>query len=169
MLSDALKALVGTVESFVASFKTALLVIVLVALALWVGRCSAARAAVTQERINVLTHTIKVDVPVYIHDTIIATRTRTLYDSARIVDTVSRNDTVYVRRDVADTAINACARALHDCEHIRLLNDSLTKQIAKQRPTFWSKVGISVGPSIVAARDGTVVWGVGATLGYKIW
>jgi hypothetical protein len=164
-----LKVILADIESLVNSFKTVLLVIVLVALTFWVARCTAAKDAVVQERITTLTHEVKVATPVYITDTVIAYKARTRYDSARVTDTVMRHDSVFVLRSVADTAINACTVALHDCEHIRLLNDSLTKQLVKQKPGFWSHLGCTAGPAILAKRDGTVVAGVGATCGWRIW
>ena len=151
------------------TFETAIIVIVAVILTFWVARCTASKAAVTAERVKVLTHEIKVTDTLYVRDTIVAHRTKTRYDSVRVTDTVSRNDTVFVPRAVADTAINACTQALHDCDRIRLLNDSLTVQLRKEKPGFWSRIGCTVGPSVLATRDGTVKAGIGAACGIRAW
>lgn len=169
MLTEALKAILADVEALVANFKTTLLVVLLVVLTFWVTRCQARKGAVTAERVSVLTHTIKVSVPVYLHDTVTAYRTRIRYDSTQIRDTVMRHDSVFVYKPLADTAIHACTQALHDCDHLRLLNDSLTVQLKKQAPTFWSKIGCTVGPGLQATSGGKVYVGVGATCGYKVW
>ena len=150
-------------------FKTAVVIVILVALSFWVARCTAARDAVTKERVKVLTHEIKVAVPVYITDTVTAYRTRIRYDRTQIHDTVVRHDSVFVYKPLADTAINACTAALHDCEHLRVVNDSLLVQVKKQRRTFWNRIGVSVGPALVAKSDGTVTWGIGATVGVRVW
>lgn len=164
-----LKVILADIEALIGSFKTALLFIVAVALMFWVGRCTAAKDAVIAERISVLTHTVKVSLPVYIHDTVTAYRTRTRYDSLRLTDTVTRHDSTFVYRPLADTAVHACTQALHDCEHIRLLNDSLTTQLAKQKPGFWSRWGCVPGPGILSTTTGKVSVGIGITCGPRIW
>lgn len=52
---------------------------------------------------------------VFVHTKEAAYVTRTHYDTARVVDTLTRDSVVYVRRDVADTAIRACTLALNSC------------------------------------------------------
>lgn len=58
---------------------------------------------------------------VYRTDTVRLWRAKTVYDTARVTDTVVRGDTVFVPRDVADEAINSCTNALFTCEQ-RALN-----------------------------------------------
>jgi hypothetical protein len=53
---------------------------------------------------------------VYRRDTVRLWRAITQYDTARVTDTVMRGDTVYVSRDVADEAVNACKATVQTCE-----------------------------------------------------
>lgn len=45
-----------------------------------------------------------------------ATRWKTEYDTARVTDTLMRADTVYVRRDIADSVVDACFTLVSTCE-----------------------------------------------------
>lgn len=45
-----------------------------------------------------------------------ATQWRTEYDTARVTDTLMRADTVYVRRDIADSVIDSCFVLVSTCE-----------------------------------------------------
>ena len=124
-----LAPIIDDLEKLVEQFKTALLVIVVGALMLWVGRCTARKDGAQAERIKVLTHTVMVAETLYVHDTVTAYRTRIRYDRTQTTDTVMRHDSVFVYKPLADTAINACTVALHDCDRLRLVNDSLTKAL----------------------------------------
>lgn len=50
----------------------------------------------------------------------------TEYDTARVTDTLTRNDTVFVARDAADAAVNACRAVILICEARVAIADSLT-------------------------------------------
>ena len=52
----------------------------------------------------------------YQRDTIIMTKAVTRYVTHRTTDTLVRNDTVYVRRDVADEALASCTAVVLSCE-----------------------------------------------------
>lgn len=45
-----------------------------------------------------------------------ATQWKTEYDTARVTDTLMRADTVYVRRDIADSVVDACFALVSTCE-----------------------------------------------------
>lgn len=63
---------------------------------------------------------------VYLRDTIVMSRRVTRYVTSRVTDTIVRNDTVYVRRDVADSAIAGCQAVVLSCEaRVRALSQSL--------------------------------------------
>ena len=66
---------------------------------------------------------------VYRTDTVRLWRAKTVYDTARIRDTVVRNDTVFIPRTVADAAVEACTAALATCEQRVAIADS--------QVTFW--------------------------------
>lgn len=164
-----MKVVLDEIERLFKSFENVALILVAITLAFWIARCTTKREVITQEHVTTLTHEVKVLTPIYVTDTVTAYRTRMRYDSTQIHDTVMRHDSVFIYKPLADTAINACSRALHDCEAIRLKNDSLTTQLSQQKRSWKDRLGCNVGPSLLARRDGTVVAGVGATCGLKIW
>lgn len=82
---------------------------------------------------------------VYQTDTIRLWRTLAKYDTARVTDTLVRNDTVYVRRDVADAAVEGCKLTVLTCEQRVEVRDkrinNLEQQIKKmpqERSAFWT-------------------------------
>lgn len=136
------------------------------------GWCTGIRHAgrdVIHERIKVLTKEVKVADSIFVHDTVVATKLRTKYDSIRVRDTVTRNDTVFVPRAVADGTIQACTLALQDCVHVRALNDSLKVQILKiGKPSLLSHCGIGPSASLIES-GGTVHAGIGLSATCLLW
>lgn len=62
---------------------------------------------------------------VYASDTIRLWRAKMVYDTARITDTVMRNDTVFIPRMVADSAVAACYATVATCEARVGISDSI--------------------------------------------
>jgi len=52
---------------------------------------------------------------VYVHDVATSTHWQTVYDTARVHDTVTVDHVVYVDRAVADSTVHACRDALSSC------------------------------------------------------
>jgi len=52
---------------------------------------------------------------VFVHDVAKSTRWQTVYDTARVYDTVTVDHVVYVDRAIADSTIHACRGALSSC------------------------------------------------------
>jgi hypothetical protein len=84
-----------------------------------------------------------------------AERWRLAYDTARVVDTIMRADTVFVRRDVADSAIASCALVVMSCEErvanlrqqvVALDGASQSEAESKRR---WRWVASVLGASLV--------------------
>jgi hypothetical protein len=89
----------------------------------------------------------------YRADTIRLWRAKTVYDTARVTDTLMRGDTIYVPRDIADEAVQACVSSVRTCEEGRAVADSLAR-------AAWDSVGrIPPPPDLKRAV------GVGALLG----
>lgn len=61
---------------------------------------------VTEQRLDTLYKTQRVR-----YDSIVMQ-----WDTARVTDTIMRNDTVFVRRDVADSVVSACRVLVTTCE-----------------------------------------------------
>lgn len=61
----------------------------------------------------------------YRSDTIRLWRAKMVYDTARVTDTVMRNDTVFVPRLIADSAVVACVMSLATCERRVAMSDSV--------------------------------------------
>ena len=59
----------------------------------------------------------------YERDTVWLRQMVTVYRNT--TDTLWRDSVVYVRKDVADAALNACMATLKDCDALRVTNDSL--------------------------------------------
>lgn len=163
-----LEPVIADLKGELAKVKWALVGIVGLGLMFWVGRCEGGKDAVVREHVVTLSHEVKVLVPVYLRDTVIAHDTKVRYDSLRVSDTVVRNDTVFVPRVIADGTINACTQALHDCERLRVVNDSLVHFLGKQKAGFKDRVGVFVGPVAVYSA-GTIHAGVGVGVGIKVW
>lgn len=64
----------------------------------------------------------------------IAYRTKTVYDTVRVRDTLVHNDTVYIPRVVADSAVQTCHLALKSCTAQVEVHDSLYTAL-QQRDT----------------------------------
>jgi len=62
---------------------------------------------------------------VYATDTIRLWRAKMVYDTARITDTLMRNDTVFIPRMVADSAVAACYATVATCEARVGISDSI--------------------------------------------
>ena len=62
---------------------------------------------------------------VYARDTIRLWRAKMVYDTARITDTLVRNDTVFIPRMVADSAVASCIAAVATCEARAEVSDSI--------------------------------------------
>jgi hypothetical protein len=62
---------------------------------------------------------------VYATDTIRLWRAKMVYDTARITDTLMRNDTVFIPRMVADSAVAACYATVATCETRVGISDSI--------------------------------------------
>lgn len=65
----------------------------------------------------------------YLTDTVVRRVARTRYDTVRVTDTIVRNDTVFVPRAVADSAVATCERVIVSCEARLAISDSTA--------TFW--------------------------------
>jgi hypothetical protein len=84
-----------------------------------------------------------------------AERWRVAYDTARIVDTIMRADTVYVRRDVADSAIASCALVVTSCEErVANLRQQVVvwydaKESEEQSKRRWRWVASVLGASLL--------------------
>ena len=97
---------------------------------------------------------------VYVRDTIRLRTVLTRYDSVRTTDTLTRNDTVFVPREVADQAVQACRAALTTCEigwaNAKAENTALRRALdAQPKP-----------PSAFAVWGGRLLWlGAGFGLG----
>lgn len=92
---------------------------------------------------------------VYKARVVTAERWRTRYDTSRVTDTVMRADTVYMRRDVADSAVTSCYAMVETCE-MRVANlreqvdewrDVAAKESASRQRWRWvaSVLAVSVG------------------------
>ncbi len=163
-----LEPALADIEAELGKVKWGAIVLGALGLMFWVGRCTAARDAVVREHVTTLTHEVKVLTPVYIRDTVVAHQTKVRYDSVRVLDTVVRNDTVFIPRVVADGAVKACTQALHDCDRLRLVNDSLVTYLGKEKRGLKDRVGVFVGPVAVYSA-GVVHAGVGIGVGIKVW
>ncbi|HUT77893.1 MAG TPA: hypothetical protein VM285_09420 [Polyangia bacterium] len=146
------------------------LVIALAAAAGWQerdrGRLEAdlGRALTANEKLRLAGRRIVVR---YQRDTVRLWRTLAHYDTARITDTVTRNDTVFVPRIVADNAVAACRAVITTCE-LRAANlqeriDTLESAVGIQdrlvgRP--WTSAGLAMD-----ARSGAL----GAYLDRDVW
>lgn len=74
------------------------------------------------------------------------------YDTVRMTDTIVRNDTVFIPRDVADSAISSCRAVVTTCE---LQKANLTARLALAestiahkdiKPVFWAAgIGMILG------------------------
>lgn len=74
------------------------------------------------------------------------------YDTVRMTDTVVRNDTVFIPREVADSAISSCRAVVTTCE---LQKANLTARLALAestlahkdlKPVLWSAgIGLIIG------------------------
>lgn len=104
--------------------------------ALWLYRWDAQRTALKDAYISQLETQVKalairkarIDT-VLVRDTLRLTHWQTRYDTARINQVVMIHDTAYIPRTVADSTVNACTLALHDCLAVRALNDTLTDSL----------------------------------------
>ena len=84
-----------------------------------------------------------------------AERWRMSYDTARVVDTVMRADTVFVRRDIADSALASCALVVTSCEErvTNLRQQVVALNVASQNEAEskrrWRWVASVLGASLV--------------------
>lgn len=99
---------------------------------------------------------------IHTRDTVRMWRSQRIYDSVRVTDTVVVDSVVYVPRDAADSAVNACVAAELSCERrVANLNeqvrvaDSLAflERLRAARP--WMAAGVAWDPH--AARIGAFV------------
>ena len=74
------------------------------------------RERVAQALVDSLEGVARARDTVYVRDTVRLWRSVTAYDTARITDTLTRNDTVFVPRAVADAALAACLATVLTCE-----------------------------------------------------
>ena len=107
------------------------------------GRAEAQVAALEQLNDSLKHVQAKVEIR-YVTDTVRLWRTLARYDTARVTDTLTRNDTVFVPRAVADEAVAACTATVLTCEQRVGIRDqriaALERQIdvmPKPRSTFW--------------------------------
>lgn len=61
-------------------------------------------------------------------DTVWRVKVRPVWDSVRVTDTVRIDSVIYVPRDAADSAVNACSLALDACQHAGIKRDSVIAQ-----------------------------------------
>lgn len=163
-----LNTVLEDLEAEVLRWKMVIAVVLALVIVFYAGRCSAAKAAVIQEKVATLTHEVKVLTPVYVHDTVIAHRTKVVYDSLTPLIAMTVHDTVWVPKAIADTAINACTQALHDCDHLRVMNDSLLALTKQQKAGFKDRIGVFVGPT-VTYTGGQFKAGIGVGAGIRIY
>jgi hypothetical protein len=88
-----------------------------------------------------------------------ATKWRTEYDTARVTDTLMRADTVYVRRDIADSAIQACSVLVSTCERrvmnlstqLRVMDDAFAdeQREAQRWKAYTIATAIALGIAII--------------------
>jgi hypothetical protein len=118
-----------------------------------------------------LTHERRVTDTLYRRDTVRLTVTRTIYNSSRDTLLLHLTDTVKVREFVAaaDSTIRACTLVVETCEQRVAVRDSIIATLKKLQPSFWNRVGLTVGPGIVVTPRGTVAGGIviGGTI--KVW
>jgi hypothetical protein len=110
------------------------------------GEANAERIALAG-RVDTLTQTVVKYDTLYRDSLVIATRWKTRWDTVRVRDTITivRNDTtiVYVRRDVADSTINACFAVVRACDKAGAAKDTLVlalrAQLAATGPDPWQR------------------------------
>lgn len=88
-------------------------------------------------------------------------RWRTVY--THTADTVRVRDTLYVRKELADSVVRSCSLALNSCEEAKALRDSI---IANERARR-EAVERMLANTVRAARTAKPVWGaLGAAVGF---
>jgi len=140
-----------------------------------VGARDARIATLTAANATLAARAAKIDT-LYVADSVKLTHYVTRYDTARIHDTLTRDDTVFVVRSVADSAINACTITLADCRAGWTLANARADSIetliglVKPKPVrFWSRIGVYAGYGLTAEPGGTIVHGVELGVGIKVW
>lgn len=96
---------------------------------------------------TIVRESIRLDT-VYRADTVRLWRAKTVYDTARVTDTLLRGDTVFVPRDVADRAVDACMDAVGTCERRQAL--------AAAEATFWKDSVARIPPQPDVRKVATV-------------
>lgn len=111
------------------------LALLAVVLAAYSGHQRATHTALAA-RVDTLTRVERQLDTIYRDSLTIATRWKTRWDTVRVRDTMTivRNDTtiVYVRRDVADSTINACFAVLRACDRAGVAKDTLNAALRAQ-------------------------------------
>lgn len=98
---------------------------------------------------------------VYLRDTVVMSRLITRYETSRVTDTIVRNDTVYVRRDVADSAIAGCQTVVLSCEaRVRVLSQSLAIAESTIRSAPVPRRKTSLTALVPAALAGGIIIGL---------
>lgn len=138
------------------------------ALALWGGAWYERRQGQQDEKVTILVHEVKVLDSIFVHDTLKASVAKAHYDTARVRDTLWYHDTLWVPRKTADSAVNSCTQALHDCGRLRIVNDSLTK-LSGKKPGFFSRCGVGPGGGLIVTHDGVVHGGAGIFGDCHVW
>ena len=143
-----------------------LLLIAMLALAAWAldGRDKArGERAALQARVDSLAVVqARVDT-VYRADTVRLWRTLTHYDSVRTTDTLTRNDTVFVHRAVADDAVAACRVTVRTCEERVAVRDA---RIAALDSLTAATARALTASERKARRDKLLFGGAGLLLGW---
>lgn len=114
---------------------------------------------------------------VYVRDTVRAVQWRTRYDTLAVTDTVIRNDTVYVRKDLADSTIQACTLALNSCGLALKAEQDLTEgwrsraiaAEAKRKRGLFDRCGLAIGYGVSASPGGSMSHGVQGGVSCKVW
>lgn len=69
---------------------------------------------------------------------VVAYKTKRIYDTVRVRDTLVRNDTVFIPREVADQAVETCTDALKTCE----VEVGALREVIAQKDTVAEKTEI---------------------------
>jgi hypothetical protein len=133
---------------------------------LWVHRVDADKAAEVQ--IVRLTHTVHQKDSVFVHDTLVFTRT--IKVPIALHDTVVKHlsDTVLVARYIAasDSALKACTDVFQSCKASIAARDSLIAAYKSLKP---SRIGLGLIAGCGVGFDGKPASVIGGGVSYKVW
>lgn len=62
---------------------------------------------------------------IHTQDSVRFVQWRVRYDTLRATDTLTLRDTLYVRKEIADSTISACSVVLNSCERAKAVRDSI--------------------------------------------